>query len=160
MSRRTWTPNDSGNEMGNSLNKVLALLAAGLISGCAATVYDGRYAWRDGWREGVVNAVGEDEAMRHRYAQRCGVEAKQASRFARIRFVEMGKARMQAIAVPKGSALQAGDPVYVKIFDCAGQAIPRTAQTRSAAMTNQTRVSTLSDVRGWSWAQAMARRHA
>ncbi len=144
--------------MGSSLIKGLTLLAAVLISGCAATVYDGRYAWRDGWRAGVVNAVGEDDAMRHRYAQRCGAEAKQASRFARIRFVEMGKARMQTIAVPKDSALQTGDPVYVKIFDCAGQAIPRTRQTKSAAITSEKRVLTPGDagVPG-SWAQAVAR---
>lgn len=116
--------------MRHLLTRRFALLAAGLVSGCAATVYDDRYAWRDGWREGVVDAVGEDDAMRQRYAQRCGAEAKLASRFARIRFVEMGKSRMQTIAVPKDSAVQAGDPVYVKIFDCAGQALPRTAQTR------------------------------
>lgn len=144
--------------MGNSLTRGLALLAAGLISGCAATVYDGRYAWRDGWREGVVSAVGEDNGMRHRYAQRCGAAAKQASRFAKIRFVEMGKARMQTIAVPKDSALQSGDAVYVKIFDCAGQAILRTAQATSAAMTGERRVLTTAEARGGgSWAQAVGR---
>jgi hypothetical protein len=132
MRRRTWTKNDSEYEKGNSMVKGLVLLAAALISGCASTVYEGRYAWRDGWREGVVKAVGTDDDMRRRYAQRCGAEAKQASRFASLRFVERGKARVQTVAVPKDSALQAGDPVYVKVFDCAGQAIPRTAPKTSA----------------------------
>lgn len=120
--------------MRSLLIKGSTVLAAALIAGCAATVFDGRFAWRDGWREGVVNAVGAEDDMRQRYAQRCGAEAKEAARFARIRFIEMGKARMQTVAVPRDSALQVGDLVYVKVFDCAGQAIQRAAPKTSAAM--------------------------
>ncbi|TWO68021.1 hypothetical protein FN976_24065 [Caenimonas sedimenti] len=112
--------------------KLAALLTAGFISGCASnSVYEGRYPWDAGWRKGSVDAVGEDDQMRARYAQRCKVEAAQAARFARIRYIEMGKARMQTVAVPKDSTLTVGDLVYVKVFDCAGQALPRDAPTKS-----------------------------
>jgi len=120
--------------MDYSLMTLAALLAAGLISGCANNpVYEGRFPWEAGWREGAVEAVGEDDQLRNRYAQRCKPEADRADRFARIRYTQMGKPRWQTVTVPKDSTLNVGDLVYVKVFDCAGQAVPRAAQKKSAA---------------------------
>lgn len=122
--------------MDYSLMKLAALLAAGLFSGCANNpVYEDRFPWEAGWREGAVEAVGENDELRHTYAQRCKIEAAQDStaRFARIRYTQMGKAKRQTVTVPKGSALQVGDLVYVKVFDCAGQAVPRAVQKKSVA---------------------------
>lgn len=115
--------------MDYSLMKLAALLAAGLISGCAnSPVYEGHFPWETGWREGAVEAVGEDDQLRHRYAQLCKLEVAQAARFARIRYTEMGKPKWQTVAVPKDSTLKVGDLVYVKVLDCAGQVMPRVAQ--------------------------------
>ena len=122
--------------MDYSLMRLAALLAAGFISGCANNpVYEGRFPWDGGWREGAVEAVGADDELKHRYAQRCKLEAAQASttRFARIRYTEMGKPEWQTVTVPKESALKVGDLVYVKVLDCAGQAMPRAALKKSAA---------------------------
>ena len=122
--------------MNYSLIKLAALLAAGLISGCANNpVYEGRFPWEAGWREGAVEAVGETDELRDRYAQRCKLETAQDStaRFARIRYTEMGKPRRQTVTVPKDSPLKVGDQVYVKILDCAGQAVLRSVQKKSAA---------------------------
>ncbi len=114
--------------MDYSLMKLAALLAAGLISGCANNpIYEGRFPWEAGWREGAVEAVGEEDKLRHRYAERCKLEAAQDStaRFARIRYTEMGKPKWETVTVPKDSAIKVGDLVYVKAFDCSGQAMPR-----------------------------------
>lgn len=121
--------------MDYSLMKLAALLAAGHISGCANNpVYEGRYPWEAGWREGAVEAVGEDDQLRHRYAQLCKLEAAQVARFARIRYTEMGKPKWQTVTVPKDSTLKVGDLVYVKVLDCAGQAMPRAAQKKSVSV--------------------------
>jgi hypothetical protein len=109
--------------------KLLALLAAGLISGCANNpVYEGLFPWEAGWREGAVEAVGEDDQLRQRYAQRCKLEAAEAARFARIRYTEMGKPKWHTVAIPKDSTLKVGNLVYVNVLDCAGQVMPRVAQ--------------------------------
>lgn len=122
--------------MDYSLMRLAALLAAGFISGCANNpVYEGRFPWDGGWREGAVEAVGADDELKHRYAQRCKLETAKDStaRFARIRYTEMGKPRRQTVTVPKDSPLKVGDQVYVKILDCAGQAVLRSVQKKSAA---------------------------
>ncbi len=124
-----------------SLTRFSVLLAAGLISGCASNpVYEGRFPWEAGWREGAVSGIGEDDEFRRKYAQRCKAEAAQPSsvRFATIRWTQMGKPKWQTVTVPKDSSLKVGDLVYVKILDCAGQAIPRTAQKTSATGPAQT----------------------
>jgi|JI6StandDraft_1071083.scaffolds.fasta_scaffold98210_2 hypothetical protein len=122
--------------MNYSLIKLAALLAAGLISGCANNpVYEGRFPWEAGWREGAVEAVGETDELRDRYAQRCKLEAVQdpTARFAKIRYSVMGKPKWQTVTVPKDSPLKIGDLVYVKVRDCAGQAVLRAMQKKSAA---------------------------
>ncbi len=121
--------------MENLVVKGVTLLVAGLLSGCATPVYEGRFSWEAGWREGAVEAIGEDERLRLRYAHACKREAAQDStaRFARIRYKEISRTKWQVVIVPKDSALKVGDLVYVKVLDCAGQAVPRTAQKKSAA---------------------------
>lgn len=122
--------------MGYYPKKLVAVIAASFVSGCASnTVYEGLYSWDAGWRKGSVDAVGEDDQLRARYAQRCRDEAAQAARFARIRYIQMGKAKLQTVALPKDSTLAVGDLVYVKVFDCAGRAVPRTEPTKSNART-------------------------
>ena len=121
--------------MDYSSKKLAALLAAGLISGCASNpVYEGRFPWEAGWREGAVVAVGEDDQLRNRYAQRCKLEAARADRFAQIRYTQMGKRKWQTVTVPKDSTLNVGDLVYVKVFDCAGQAVPRAVQKKPVSL--------------------------
>lgn len=128
-------------EVEYSLTKFAALLAAGFMAGCANNpVYESRYPWEAGWREGVVSGIGEDDEFRRKYAQRCKAEAALPStvRFATVRWTQMGKPKWQTVTVPKDSPLKVGDLVHVKILDCAGQAIPRTAQKKSAAAENET----------------------
>lgn len=127
--------------MNHFMTGLSALLAAGLISGCASNpVYEERYPWNAGWREGVVTSVGIQDELRRRYAQRCEAEAARSApvRFATVRWIKMGKGTSQTVTVPIDSTLKVGDLVYVKVFDCAGQAVTRTMQQKSAAPQDQT----------------------
>ena len=102
---------------------VVAMLAAG----CATPVYESSLPWAEGWRVGKVSrveATAQDLAF---YKRRCKADQldRAQERFAIVQWREVGRSRWTVARLPADVAVVAGEPVYVKVWDCSAALVKR-----------------------------------
>jgi hypothetical protein len=102
---------------------VVALLAAG----CATPVYENSLPWAEGWRVGKISrieATAQDLAF---YKRRCKTDQldRAQERFAIVQWREVGRSRWTVARLPADVAVVAGEPVYVKVWDCSAALVKR-----------------------------------
>lgn len=111
-----------------SLFRLLALLlVATAAAGCATPVYENSMPWADGWRLGKVSRIettADDLAFYKRQctADQLGVER---ARFAVVQWREVSRQRWTIARIPPDVTLVAGEPVYVKVWDCSTALVKR-----------------------------------
>ena len=102
---------------------VVAMLAAG----CATPVYENSLPWAEGWRVGKISrieATAQDLAF---YKRRCKTDQldRAQERFAIVQWREVGRSRWTVARLPADVAVVAGEPVYVKVWDCSAALVKR-----------------------------------
>ena len=101
----------------------LALLAAA----CATPVYENSLPWAEGWRVGKVSrveATAQDLAFYKRRCKTAQLDRAQ-ERFAIVQWREVGRSRWTVARLPADVAVVAGEPVYVKVWDCSAALVKR-----------------------------------
>ena len=109
--------------------RLLALCAsAAFLTGCA-TVYEGKYEWSEGWRAAEVvevTTVAEMERPRFYECVRKATPGQAASgKFVLVKYRQMSRSQRRAIPLQPGQSFAPGDPVYVKVGDCATPLVSR-----------------------------------
>lgn len=107
---------------GPSSRLLLLAASAVLASGCT-TLFEGKYDFREGWRRGEVLRIMDGGAIeRPRYwrcSRRATAEELAGGRYAVLAYDEVPyRARRYLVAVPAGMELQAGQHVYVNVYQC------------------------------------------
>ena len=102
---------------------VVAMLAAG----CGTPVYENSLPGAEGWRVGKVSrveATAQDLAF---YKRRCKADQldRAQERFAIVQWREVGRSRWTVARLPADVAVVAGEPVYVKVWDCSAALVKR-----------------------------------
>ena len=108
------------------ITNVLALSAAGsvvFISGCT-TVYEGKYHFSQGWRKAQVVEITPGSAIQNPAFWKClrGVSPpeRHARSYIMLSYHDLGRKREHLVPLPPGTALQKGEPVYLKVDACQG----------------------------------------
>ena len=112
------------------LTRLLAAsVAIVVLAGCASAPYEGKYVWSEGWREGEVVAVqAAGEMARPRFytcVRRASAEQVASTKFAVVKYRQMSRTRRLAVPLRPNDTVAPGQPVYVKVDDCATPPIPR-----------------------------------
>ena len=98
-----------------------------LAAGCATPVYENSLPWAEGWRVGKISrieATAQDLAF---YKRRCKADQldRAQERFAIVQWREVGRSRWTVARLPADVAVVAGEPVYVKVWDCSAALVKR-----------------------------------
>ena len=125
---RLSTASSCLQEVSTRLLRLLALcVVTVLVMGCANHVYECSLPWADGWRVGKVSrfeATAQDLTF---YKRRCMPTqlGRAPERFAIVQWREVGRSRWTVARLPADVAVVAGEPVYVKVWDCSAALVKR-----------------------------------